>query len=225
MTAYATQGDVYKYGLPRGSLGNPGRLVDSALAATSIISLSEHSFSSGDAVTFRVPQGGTMAAPLVSGVTYYVLYLTDSTFQISLTSSGSPITLTNDGVSMIVSTDLPFAELLEFFSRFADGFIPAHVVPLPVPYPVTIVAIVAQLTAKQLQFLSGVTSISMEDVKADAAKQLTRWAAGLPVRDAAVTTIPANLSVQTSVRDRVIGGPRWPGVLGWGGGSDPSDNG
>jgi hypothetical protein len=99
---------------------------------------------------------------------------------------------------MMVSADLPFNDILEFYSRFADGFLPAHVVPLPAPYPITVVAIVAQLSAKRLQQLSGLTSESMTELELAAGAQLKRWAAGLPVRDAALATVPANLTVNQS---------------------------
>lgn len=203
MTAYATRADVYKHGLPRGALGNPGRISESALAATSKITLSEHGFVTGDAVTFRVTQGGGMAPPLVAGVTYYVLALTDDTFQVSATPNGSPITLTGDAVQMIVTGALPFDDVLEFYSRFADGFIPAHVVPLSAPYPITIVGVVAQLAAKKLQILSGVSSESMDQAELAAKAQLERWAKTLPVRDA--TAQPANLAVHRARRheDRI----------------------
>src|SRR5215831_13470211 len=121
MTAYATQSDVYKYGLPRGALGNPGRIVDSSLASSSTITLAEHGYVSGDAVTFRATEGGTLSSPLVAGTTYFVIYVTDSTFKVSATPNGSAITLSTDGVSMVVANNLPFAEVLEFYSRFVDG--------------------------------------------------------------------------------------------------------
>lgn len=215
MTAYAARSDVYKYGLPRGALGNPGRIVESSLAATSTIELAEHGFALNDAVTFRVTQGGVLSAPLAPGAVYYAIPVTDSTFQVAATSDGSAITLTTNGVSMIVSADLPFDEVLEFFSRFADGFLPAHVVPLPAPYPVTVVAIVAELAAKKLQILSGLTSDSMRETELAAKAQLERWAATLPVRDAQGAQ-PANLSVRSAVRDDRIGRPlfgRGPGGL------------
>lgn len=205
MTAYATKADVYKYGLARGALGNPGRIVASALAATSTIELEEHGFSPGDAVTFRITQGGTLASPLVSGTTYYALPVDDSFFQVSATAGGSPITLTTDGVSMIVTADLPFDDLLEYYSRFVDGFLPAHVVPLIAPYPVTIVALVATLTAKRAQILSGVMSGSMEEIEAGAAKQLERFAKGIPVRDIPKAQKPANLSIVTSTPQGRLG--------------------
>jgi hypothetical protein len=94
-----------------------------------------------------------------------------------------------------VQTDLPWATILEFYSRFADGFLPAHVVPLLAPYPVTVVGVVAQLVARRMQIISGTISGSMEELEASAAKQLERFAKGIPARDAATATKPANTAV------------------------------
>jgi len=220
MTAYATRSDVYLYGLPRGSLGNPGRLADSSLASTSTITLSEHGFATGDALTLRATAGGALSSPLTSGTTYYAIYVNDSEFQVATTPTGSPITLTTDGVSVMVTADLPFDAILEFYSRFADGFLPAHAVPLVTPYPITVVAIVATLAAKRLQILSGVTSESMKDEEIAAKAQLERYATGIPVRDAAPPTIPTNLAVTKVERDKLIGVPFFGNT-----GSNPSDNG
>jgi hypothetical protein len=224
MTAYAQKSDVYLYGLPRGALGNPGRIVDSALAADSVFTLSDHGFATGDVVYFRAPAGGTLAEPLVTATAYYAIYLTDSQFQVSTTPNGSAVTLTSDAVSMIAWTDLPFDQVLEFYSRFVDGFLPAELVPLQAPYPITVVAVVATLAAKRIQILSGMRSESMDADEAGAAMQLQRWATGVTVRDAAATQQPANTAVTTSVRNDIIGTPmygRGPGGL-WtwlGGGS------
>lgn len=206
MTAYATQGDVYKYGLPRGALGNPGRLVESSLASTSTITLFEHGLETGDALTTRAADGGILSAPLVAGTIYYAIRLTDSTFQLAATPTGPAITLTTDGVEMFVAVDLPWDALLERYSRFVDGFVPAHAVPLAAPYPITVVAVVAELVAKKAQILSGVRSGSMDEAEASAAAQLKRWAAGVPVRDVAPTQQSTNLAVVHSVCDRRIGG-------------------
>lgn len=208
MVAYAVESDVYTYALPRGALGNPGRLVASMLAATSTVELIEHGFSAGTPITFRPADGGSLSSPLVAGTNYYALPINDSAFQVSATSLGAPITLTTDGVSVFVTQDLPWAALGERYSRFVDGFLPAHIVPLPSPYPVTVVAIVAELMAKRAQILSGVTSASMDEVEASAAKQLQRWASTMPVRDAP-NAPRANLAVtQYCDGDGWIGRPR-----------------
>jgi hypothetical protein len=217
MVAYAAKSDVYKFGLPRGALGNPGRLVASSLAATSTIELGEHGFSTDDAVTFRATEGGTLSAPLVAGTVYYVIELTDSTFQVATApATGVALTLTSDGVSMVVSMDLPFDDVLEFYSRFVDGFLPADAVPLTAPYPVTVVGVVAELTAKKIQILSGMRSGSMDEAEVAAGAQLKRWAAGLPVRDAAQTTQHTNLAVVRTPRDENVVGNTF--FRRWGGG-------
>ena len=209
MTAYATRANLYQFGLPRGALGNPGRVVASSLASTSTIELFEHGFVLGDAITFRITDGGVLSAPLVAGTVYYAVPVTDSTFCVSTTPDGtSPVTFSTDGDSMIVSIDLPVDELLERYSRFVDGFLPAHVIPLPTPYPITVVATVAELTAKKLQILSGLSSESMRDSELSAKSQLERWASTLPVRDAATGTVPANLAVHDArKRENRIGVP------------------
>jgi hypothetical protein len=182
--------------------------VDSFTAASGAAVLSEHGLVNGDAITLRTPtgSGGALPAPLVAGTVYYTLYQTDSFFKVSATPNGAPITLTTDGVAVIVTKDLPFAQLGEFYSRFADGFLPAHVVPLQAPYPITVVGIVAQLVARRIQLLSGTTSESMDALEASAAKQLKRWADGLPVRDAATPpNKPANLATFTNRNSKFIG--------------------
>ena len=224
MTSYATQADVYSYALPRGSLGNPGRLVAASLAATSSIELEEHGFSSDGTmpITFRVTQGGSLSAPLVAGTVYYALYLSDSFFQVSVTPNGSPITLTTDGVSVQVATDLPWAAVGEFYSRWVDAFLPAEAVPLAAPYPVTVVGIVANLMAAKLQRISGTSSESMDKEELAAKAQLERWIKGLPVRDVAVTQVQTNLTTHQARRDDRIGryGPPYCQ-----GGNDPSNEG
>ena len=222
MTSYATQADVYSYALPRGSLGNPGRLVAASLASTSTIELEEHGFSAGTPVTFRVTQGGALSAPLVAGTVYYVLYVSDSFFQVSATPNGSPITLTTDGVSVQVATDLPWTAVGEFYSRWTDAFLPAEAVPLAAPYPVTIVGIVANLMAAKLQRISGTSSESMDKEELAAKAQLERWIKGLPVRDVAVTQVQTNLTTHQARRDDRIGryGPPYCQ-----GGNDPSNEG
>lgn len=207
MVAYAQQSDVYTYALPRGAVGNPGRLVESSLAATSTITLFEHSFAQNDQVTFRAAAGGVLSPPLVAGTVYYVIYLTDSTFQVASAPNGAAITLTGDGSEMFVTKDLPWAALCEFYSRWADGYLPAHAVPLQAPYPVEVVGVVAMLVGARVQILSGLTSVSMKDVEASAKEQLKRFATGIPVRGAQAANVPANLAVTVPPTPPYIGRP------------------
>lgn len=195
---YATRRDLYRYGLPRGTLGTSARLVESSLAATDTITLEDHGFENDDAVLVRAVDGGTLSSPLASGTTYYVIRLTSSTFQIAASPGGAAIDLTVDGVSMMVSTELPFDDVLEFYSRFVDALMPAHAVPFVADgegkFPTIVTALVAELSAKKLQHLSGVDSISVDAAELAAKAQLERWATGIPLRDPR-STASANLAV------------------------------
>lgn len=213
MTAYATRRDVYRYGLARGALGNPGREVASSTASTDLLELDGHGFETGDEVLVRAIEGGTLSAPLVAGTTYYVIRVSDSTFKLSATSNGGPIDLTSNGSTMVVTVDLPFDDILEFYSRFVDAFLPAHIVPLTAPYPITVVALVAELAAKKLQLISGQSSVTMTEIELAAKAQLQRWALGIPLRDA-MATPSANLAIVTTLGDSAD--PR-----GWGSGTLP----
>lgn len=213
MTAYATKRDVFRYGLPRGTLSSEGRLVESALASTEVITLESHGFYTDDVLLLRAVEGGTLSAPLVAGTPYYAIRLSDSTFSLAATAGGAAINLTTNGVNMLVAIALPFDEILEFYSRFVDAFLPAHLVPLESPYPVTVTAIVAELAGKRLQLLSGVSSIAMDAIELAAKAQLERWAAAIPLRDARATG-PANLAVSVTLDSTSSG-------RGWGSGSLP----
>lgn len=99
---------------------------------------------------------------------------------------------------MLVSKALPFDRILESCSRFADDFMPAHLVPFTAPYPIRVVEIVATLAAKKLQASSGTSSVSVNDAELAAKAQLERFAKGLPLRDATATG-PANLAVRATL--------------------------
>lgn len=195
MTAYAVRKDVYRYGLARGTLGAAGRQVDSCLASTDTITLDGHGFETDDELVLRAIEGGTLSAPLVAGTSYYAIRLNDSTFKLAATPTGSAINITTDGDGMNVAIALPFEDVLEFYSRFVDGVLPAHAVPLTAPYPVTIVALVAELAAKRLQILAGHSSASMTEIELSAKAQLERWSAGIPIRDVRITTASTNVTL------------------------------
>jgi hypothetical protein len=189
---YAIRSDLFKYGGQPSELANPGRVCASVLAATDVFELDGHGFETEDMVQFRAEEGGNVPAPLVAGEGYPAIRLTDSTFQVG--PAGSPIDLTTDGVSVVVVKALPIDDVLEYYSRFVDPFIPAHMVPLTAPYPKVITGTVAKLAFKELQRLNGKTSVSMKDAELDAKAQLERWAKGLPIRDARATA-SANLAI------------------------------
>jgi hypothetical protein len=213
VTAYATRRDLYTYGLPRGIVGRQGRLVSSSKAATDVLELDGHGFETDDELLLRATEGGTLSAPLAEGTVYYAIRLTDSTFKLAATAGGAAINITSDGVSMVVSTPLPLDEILEVYSRWVDDFLPGHVVPLESPYPVTVVATVAELAAKKIAHLAGVSSESINEAELAAKAKLERWAKGIPLRDTRATA-SANKAVYTTATGS--DDPR-----GWGSGSLP----
>lgn len=219
MTAYATRQDLYRYAPVRGSLTSSSRLVSTSTASTDIIELEGHGLETGDECQLRAIDGGTLSAPLVAGTTYYAIKVDDARFKVATSSAnatvGTSVDLTTAGVSMSLVVELPVDEILEFYSRFVDGLLPAHAVPLASPYPVTIVALVAELSAKRLQLIAGTSSESMKDIEIAAQAQLQRYAQGIPLRDSRVTT-STNKAIHDTAGNSTTGDAR-----GWGSGSLP----
>lgn len=189
-TAYASRKDVFELGgLPRGLLGNEGRICVASSSSDSF-ELNEHGFETDDAVSVRATGSGSLPAPLAEATTYYAIRLTASSFQLSATEGGSAIDLTTDGDEMMVIEELPFDQLLEFYSRWVDGVIP-HAVPLETgddgKYPMLVRGVVAKLVAKALLNHDGKSSQLVDAAEIASKQQLERWAAGVPVRDAAIT--------------------------------------
>lgn len=186
MTSYATERDLYTFGLRRGVVVNDGRECATVSATTDLLELNGHQLETGDRVQVRAVAGGTLASPLSATAVYYVIRESDSTFKLSATDGGPAIDLTSDGSTMIVTAELPVDDLLEAYSRFVDDFIP-HGVDMDAPYPVTIVRIVSELAAAKLLSLTGQSSVSISEAEIGAKAQLERWVAGLPIRDARVS--------------------------------------
>ncbi len=205
MTAivYATRADLDDFGgIPDGALANAGREVASSTASTNIIELDAHGFATDDEVLLRAAEGGTLSAPLVAGTTYFAIRLSDSTFKVAATSGGAAIDLSTNGVSMIATKPLPIDRMLELYSRWVEGFLPAHLVPVPADddgaFPIEITAIVARLAGKALLNLNGKASEIVDKAEIVAMAQLARWATGIPLRDAGITA-SANLAVTSTL--------------------------
>lgn len=196
--AYATRSDVFKYGLPRGAMGNQSRLVEAASVSGDTIELEGHGFETDDALSFRTVEGGTLPSPLAEGTTYYAIRISDSLFKVSASEGGAAVNLTTTGSQFVVLCDLPFDDILEFYSRWVDGIIP-HLAPLQDPYPKLVTGIVAMLAAKRLQEISGVLSESMGAAEMQAKAQLERWAKGAVIRDSKATA-SSNLAISRPVR-------------------------
>ena len=196
---YCTEPDLYDYGLPRGSLPNPGRIVAAIEADTEILTLDGHGFRDDAELLFRAEAGGSLPSPLVAGTTYYAIVLTSATFQVSATAGGSAINLTTVGSNVVISTPLSFITAIEWASALVDDMLVAHEVSLTAPYPKTVVAVTADLAIWRLMMQTqGLDRDAIADKLEQSQKTLNRWQKGIPVRG---TVVPrsANLAITSSV--------------------------
>ena len=180
--AYCSPNDLYLYGLPRGALSAPGRLVGTVDTASGTLELDAHGFDDDDVVMFRSAGGGTLPSPLVAATAYYVRAVDAWRFRVAASAGGAAITLASAGTTFVVYAALPIDATLDKVSRMIDDLLPAHVVPLTAPYPDVVVMTAAELAASELLALTGAASVSLTSVYDAARKRVERWARGVPVR-------------------------------------------
>lgn len=209
---YCSRRDVNRW-LPAGEITGSSRVAASALATSDAITLDGHGLETDDPVTVRAAEGGSLPSPLVEGTVYYAIRVTNGSFKLATTAGGAAIDLAGDGVDVIVMREPPYDDVIEFYSRWADAFLPAHLVPLQAPIHPTVKGIVAELSAKKLLNLDGKTSEAVNAAEIAAKAMLERFAIGLPLRGAAATA-RTNLAISSSLASS--SDPR-----GWGSGSLP----
>lgn len=195
-SAYCTQSDLYAFGVQRGALANPSRLIHEIAADADAFTLDVHGFDLNDQVIFRVQTGGTVPDPIVEGATYYAIPVDEYTFQVSATPDGAAIDLTSAGERVQVLAPMPVASAIEWASHIVEDMLPASVVPLEEPYPPLVVATTAELAAHKLLTRTGSASKVMGEMIDDAQKRLTRWGKGVPVRGEGEQP-PANLAASS----------------------------
>ncbi len=194
-TDYCSPNDLHPFGVPRGALTNPGRLVAQVSAASNTIELDDHGAADGDPVTFRAEAGGTLPAPLEEGRTYYARPITDSTFTVAATLGGDAIDLTTAGERIVAVFNLPKDSAIRWASRLIDDMIPS-IAPLVDPIPEIVRMTAAELAAARLGYFAGAPS-TVTAIADASKKRLDRWAAGASVRgnDGAPSPAPANTAV------------------------------
>lgn len=182
-SAYCTSADIYSR-IPRGSLPNEGRLVDSVDSGTEILTLDQHGFSSGTPLVLRAEGGGSLPAPLVAGTTYYALPVTENTFQVSATDGGAAINLTTAGSRIIVTAARPLDPYIEAGAAEIDESLPAHAVPLEAPYPASVVNANAWLAIENALAAAGQDVGVYKTMIDNARDRLRVWFKGIPIRGA-----------------------------------------
>lgn len=204
-TLYCAVTDLYRYGYRPGALANPARTIAEVSAATELLSLDDHGFADGDALVFRVEDGGEMPAPLVAGTTYYARDTSGgSTFSVAATDGGVAINITDAGSNVLVSTSIvPTIEaVIEKYSRLWDSYCIADSVPYEEgAVPTLAKASVAEAAAAAMLEIQGQASEIQQRKLERVEKEFARLARGAPLRDS-VGTPPANLAAFWSETSR-----------------------
>jgi hypothetical protein len=181
-SVYCTRADIANV-VPPGQLRNPARLVAEVQPATDLLVLDGHAFALNTALVFRAEEGGSMPAPLVAGVTYYAIPVSDSTFQVAATPGGLAVDITTAGDLVIVTSPLPWDAAIEWASAVVDDHLGVHRTQLATaPYPESVVSATATLAAWRLAQRTGHTSQSLKDAYADTRALLDGWSKGRPLR-------------------------------------------
>lgn len=185
--AYATESDLYEYGLARGSVPNPGRRVESVDVAANSLVVGEHGLAANQPLTLRAAAAGSLPAPLVAETTYYADPISDNAFRVRSVADGAAIDLTTTGSLVHLILPLPIDAALEFGAQIIDDLLPEHAVPLTAPYPQIVVITNAELAAWKLTAMRGAVSKSLGEMVDEARKRLARWARHVPLRDSSQT--------------------------------------
>lgn len=180
--------------LPPGAITSPTGILASCLASSDVLTYDGHGLETNDEVTVRAASAGTLSAPLVAGAVYYAIRLTNSTFKLAASAGGAALNITSDGVEMIVTREPKFDDVIEFVSRWADTFLPAHVVPLTAPIHPLVRGVVADVSAKRILNANGADSAVVNAAELAGKAILERFAAGMPLRGGAAQ-VPANLAI------------------------------
>lgn len=199
---YCAESDLYNFGIPRGALSNPARLLDGTDSAANLLLLDLHGLSADQPFTLRAEAGGSLPAPLLARTTYYAIPAGQNALQAAAFSGGSAIALTTDGERVLLIAELPVLEAIEFASRFLDECLPAHVVPLASPVPEIVRMTTAEVAAAKLAGFTGNTSVSLSNTLDAALKRIAKWAAGVPVRGPLAPATDTNRAVSATATAR-----------------------
>lgn len=190
---YCSRGDVTAR-LPPGTVVSPAGILASCLASTDVLTYDGHGLETDDEVTVRAASAGTLSAPLVAGTIYYAIRLTNAAFKLAASAGGAALNITSDGVEMVVTREPKFDGVIEFVSRWADTFLPAHVVPLTAPIHPLVRGVVADVSAKRILNANGQDSAAVTAAELAGKAILERFAAGMPLRGGTAQT-PSNLAI------------------------------
>lgn len=190
--SYCAESDLYAFGLPRGSLTNPARLV-TVDPATDGLALDVHGFVDGDEVSLRADPGGVMPAGLTAGTVYFVRRISEAAFQLALTNGGPAVDVTSAGSRVVAYAPINIPAVIEWASRILDDAMQGStLVPLSEPIAPIIRMTCAELAAGKL--MAGRNgSRALSEVIEAATKRAASWAKKRPLGENAGK--PAGLAV------------------------------
>jgi hypothetical protein len=190
---YCSRADVTAR-LPPGAITSPTGILASCLAASDILTYDGHGLETDDEVTVRAASAGTLSAPLAVSTVYYAIRLSNAAFKLAAAPGGAALNITSDGVEMIVTREPKFDDVIEFVSRWAETFLPAHLVPLTAPIHPLVRGVVADVSAKRILNANGTDSAAVNAAELAGKAILERFAAGMPLRGGTAQT-PTNLAI------------------------------
>lgn len=195
--AYAAAADVYRLALPPGAL--QARRLDVSAAVGNRLRSSSHGLETDDVVTLALAGGSFLPAPLTVGTRYYVRRIDEHTVELALTAGGAELVLTSSvsgKFALVPSLDAAIEAHCETWSRWIDGKLVGHLVPLEEPYPAWVTYAAAVRAACSMLRSQGVGESAQRifDTEAELLKDIPALVRGTPLRDAAATG-PANAAV------------------------------
>ena len=214
---YAEIADLYRHGVPRGSLVSRARVIASVSPSSDTLTLDGHGLEDDLPVFVSADPGATLPSPLAANTRYFAKTIElatgvadDTRFQLAATAGGAAIDLTTAG-SGVLRLTVPLVEaaleVLEYPSRWVDSVASAHVVPFTAPYPVWVTAVVAKRAAASLARSLGLANMAaiIDEAREVTADALRMGRSGLDLRDpdaTAVTNVARGASPSTTASTR-----------------------
>jgi hypothetical protein len=194
--AYATAADVYRLALPPGAL--QARRLEVAAVVGNSLRVAAHGLSADEIVVVASAGGAFPPVPLTTNARYYVRRVDEHHVELSLTAGGGAVVLSppsSGRFALVPSLDATIEAHAETWSRWIDGKLVGHLVPLEEPYPAWVTYAVAVRSACSLLRSQGIGESAQRifDLEAELLKDIPALVRGTPLRDAAATG-PANLT-------------------------------
>lgn len=106
MATLCTHEDVFRYGLPRGAVSQPGRVLSGVNVADNYLELGSHNLQLDTPVALHAPDGGRVPAPIPEATTLFAIPVYEDRLRLALVRSDAP------GYAPIVLADVGAGRVL-----------------------------------------------------------------------------------------------------------------